>query len=60
MKFIMLCVLVLVFRVVLTQKNKENPPIKESTSSLYKTNSSKTNTTETNSSTVNKKRIKAR
>lgn len=56
MKFIMLCVLVLVFSGCSnTEKNKENPPIKESTSSLYKTNSSKTNTTETNSSTVNKK-----
>jgi hypothetical protein len=43
-----------------TEKKKENPPIKKSTSSLYKTNSSKTNTTETNSSTVNKKGIKAR
>lgn len=42
-----------------TEKNKENPPIKESTSSLYKTNSSKTNTTETNSSTVNKKEDKS-
>ncbi len=42
MKFIMLCVLVLVFSGCSnTEKNKENPPIKESTSSLYKTNSSK-------------------
>ncbi len=60
MKFIMLCVLVLVFSGCSnTEKNKENPPIKESTSSLYKTNSSKTNTTETNSSTVNKKEDKS-
>lgn len=56
MKFIMLCVLVLVFSGCSnTEKNKENTPIKESTRSLYKTNSSKTN-----SSTIDKKRIKAR
>ncbi|HAP3000295.1 TPA: hypothetical protein ITS88_002873, partial [Enterococcus faecalis] len=54
MKFIMLCVLVLVFSGCSnTEKNKENTPIKESTRSLYKTNSSKTN-----SSTIDKKEDK--
>ncbi|RXW06594.1 hypothetical protein CYQ13_13650, partial [Enterococcus faecalis] len=59
MKFIMLCVLVLFFSgCSKIEKNNENPQVKENTSSLYKTNSSKTNTTETNNSTVNKKENK--
>ncbi|EGO5042292.1 hypothetical protein M9G36_002698, partial [Enterococcus faecalis] len=59
MKFIVLCVLVLFFSgCSKTEKNNENPQVKENTSSLYKTNSSKTNITETNNSTVNKKEDK--